>query len=197
MPLAAYPNLPVEAFAGKTILSTGNYYPFNNILFHYIPNLAHSTPRTALAIAGDNDEAKTRIAAIVDALGFDTIDAGTLAESWRFEPDSGAYTPIYAADLEGMKRDYLGEPRSACLRRTPRGATRRFTPPRRRRATVLTATYSTGQENTSGTPEERPDAGLSRGSGLVGGVAAVDDQFLTGDESGLVGREIQDAVSDV
>jgi 8-hydroxy-5-deazaflavin:NADPH oxidoreductase len=142
VPLAAYPDLPVEAFAGKTILSTGNYYPhregrieqldslenttaeyeqsllpntvivkaFNNILFHHIPNLAHSTPRTALAIAGDDAAAKARVSDVVNALGFDTVDAGTLAESWRFEPDSGAYTPIYAADLEGMKRDYLADP---------------------------------------------------------------------------------------
>lgn len=142
VPLSAYPKLPVEAFAGKTVLSTGNYYPhregrieeldslksttaeyeqsllpnsvivkaFNNILFHHIPNLAHSTPRTALAIAGDADEAKARVAAIVDALGFDPVDAGTLAESWRFEPESGAYTAVYAADLEGLKRDYLADP---------------------------------------------------------------------------------------
>ena len=142
VPLAAYPNLPVDAFAGKTILSTGNYYPhregrieeldslasttaeyersllpntvivkaFNNILSHHIPNLAHSTPRTALAIAGDDDKAKARVAAIVDALGFDPVDAGALAESWRFEPESGAYTQVYAADLEGIKRDYRADP---------------------------------------------------------------------------------------
>jgi predicted dinucleotide-binding enzyme len=142
VPLAAYTELPVEAFAGKTVLSTGNYYPhregrieqldslesttaeyeqallpntvivkaFNNILAHHIPNLAHSNPRTALAIAGDDAEAKTRVAAIIDALGFDPVDAGTIAESWRFEPESGAYTEVYAADLEAMKRDYLADP---------------------------------------------------------------------------------------
>lgn len=142
VPLAAYQNLPVDAFAGKTILSTGNYYPhrdgrvdtldslenttaeyeqsllpgtvivkaFNNILAHHIPNLADSSPRTALAIAGDDGDAIARVATIVNTLGFDTVDAGTLAESWSFEPESGAYTQIYAADLEGMKRDYLADP---------------------------------------------------------------------------------------
>lgn len=142
VPLAAYENLPVDAFAGKTVLSTGNYYPhrdgriekldsleittaeneqsllpgtvivkaFNNILAHHIPNLADSSPRTALAIAGDESDAKARVAALVNDLGFDTVDAGSLAESWRFEPESGAYTAIYAADLEGMTRDYLADP---------------------------------------------------------------------------------------
>lgn len=142
IPLAAYANLPIDAFAGKTILSTGNYYPardsrieqldslesataeyerellpdtlivkaFNNIVAHHIPNLAHSTPRTALPIAGDDSAAKARVAAIVDDLGFDTVDAGTLAESWRFEPESGAYTPIYAASADGFARDYLADP---------------------------------------------------------------------------------------
>ena len=34
--------------------------------------------------------------ALVDALGFDAIDAGTLAESWRQQPG----TPVYGADLD-------------------------------------------------------------------------------------------------
>lgn len=142
VPLSAYQTLPVDAFAGRAVLSTGNYYPhrdgriarldsldattaelerdllpgavvtkaFNNILAHHIPALAGSSPRTALAVFGDDTEAKGRVSAIVDDLGFDPVDAGTLAESWRAEPESGAYTAIYAADLEGLARDYLADP---------------------------------------------------------------------------------------
>jgi predicted dinucleotide-binding enzyme len=142
VPLGAYPTLPIDALAGKTILSTGNYYPgrdgrierldgldsttaeyeqsllpgsvivkaFNSILFHHIPNLANSHPRTALPVAGDDRDAKARVSRFVHALGFDAVDAGMLAESWRFEPESGAYTPIYAADLEGFARSYLDDP---------------------------------------------------------------------------------------
>ena len=42
-------------------------------------------------------------------LGFDTVDAGTLADSWRLEPESGAYTGIYAASAEGFVADYLAD----------------------------------------------------------------------------------------
>jgi predicted dinucleotide-binding enzyme len=38
---------------------------------------------------------------LVDAAGFDAIDAGTLAESWRQQPG----TPAYCTDLEA---DALG-----------------------------------------------------------------------------------------
>jgi len=33
---------------------------------------------------------------LIDELGFDGIDAGTLAESWRQQPG----TPVYGADLK-------------------------------------------------------------------------------------------------
>jgi len=141
IPLTAYTNLPKDLFVGRTILSTGNYYPyrdgrivqldtlesttaeyeqellpgtlivkaFNNIVAHHIPLLAESVPRTALLVAGDDKEAKARVSRIVNTLGFDTVDAGTLAESWRFEPESGAYTAIYAASADGFTSDYLAD----------------------------------------------------------------------------------------
>lgn len=85
---------------------------FNNILAHHIPALAGSSPRTALAVSGDDAEAKVAVSELVEHLGFQPVDAGTLAESWRTEPESGAYTQIYAADLEGLAKDYLADPGS-------------------------------------------------------------------------------------
>lgn len=142
VPLTAYPNLPEGLFEGKTVLSTGNYYPyrdgriaeldipemttaeyeqsllpgshlvkaFNNIVAHHIPLLAGSQPRTALPVAGDDDAAKREVTKIVLEFGFNTVDAGTLAQSWSFEPESGAYTSIYAASQEGFRQDYLADP---------------------------------------------------------------------------------------
>ncbi|RSM72157.1 NADP oxidoreductase [Actinoplanes sp. ATCC 53533] len=83
-------------FAGARLVKA-----FNNILAHHIPELARpagAADRTALAIAGDHPEAKVDAAALIDRLGFDTVDAGPLEQSWRFEPEAGAYTRLYLAD---------------------------------------------------------------------------------------------------
>lgn len=80
---------------------------FNNIVAHHLAGLAHSTPRTALPVAGDDDEARRASMEIVQTLGFDAVDAGSLTDSWRFEPESGAYTGIYFA---GGHEDYLADP---------------------------------------------------------------------------------------
>lgn len=74
---------------------------FNNITAAHIPALARhsgSGSRTALPVASDFPEAKNRAAAIIDQLGFDTVDAGALAESWTFEPETPAYGRVYFED---------------------------------------------------------------------------------------------------
>jgi 8-hydroxy-5-deazaflavin:NADPH oxidoreductase len=47
--------------------------------------------RRALAIAGDNTAAKAQIAELIDGFGFDVIDVGPLAESWRIQPVTPGY----------------------------------------------------------------------------------------------------------
>ncbi|GGC79893.1 NADP oxidoreductase [Tersicoccus solisilvae] len=67
--------------------------------------------RTAIAVAGD-DAADVAIAAsIVDALGFDPVLAGPLAEGVRMEPNA----PLFGADVDAVRvRRYLDEfPHSA------------------------------------------------------------------------------------
>lgn len=74
---------------------------FNNILAHHIPQLARpvgAPDRSALPIGSDVPDAKRAVAALIDRLGFDVVDAGSLADTWRFEPEAAAYTPIYLAD---------------------------------------------------------------------------------------------------
>jgi len=58
--------------------------------------------RIALPIAGDDSRAKAVMLRLLDDLGFDGVDAGTLDESWRQQPG----TPVYGADLdaEGVRR---------------------------------------------------------------------------------------------
>ena len=47
--------------------------------------------RRALAIAGDDPAARQRVAGLLDQLGFDVVDLGPLADSWRIEPGSPGY----------------------------------------------------------------------------------------------------------
>ncbi len=86
---------------------------FNSILAHHIPLLARpagAPDRSALPIAGDHPDAKDQAARLIDRLGFDTVDAGTLAESWRFEPESGAYIQLYLADPDVPPERILQDP---------------------------------------------------------------------------------------
>ena len=64
--------------------------------------VAPGTPgRIAIPIAGDDLAAKRVVAELVSATGFDTVDAGGLADSWRFQPGSPAYcTELTISELE-------------------------------------------------------------------------------------------------
>ncbi len=60
---------------------------------------AAGTPgRRALAVAGDDDAAKATVASFIDAIGFDVVDLGALAEGWRVQPNTPGYGPRLTAD---------------------------------------------------------------------------------------------------
>lgn len=62
---------------------------------------AGAVDRKALPLAGDDAEGKAIAAGLYEAFGFDTVDAGPLAEGWRFERDMPAYCArLGKADLE-------------------------------------------------------------------------------------------------
>ncbi|WP_233255488.1 NADPH-dependent F420 reductase [Naasia lichenicola] len=78
---------------------------FNNIGFADIPNDAKpvGTPgRRALPVASDDDEAKATVIALLDEFGYDAVDVGSLADSWRYQPDTPAYG--VPADADGMRK---------------------------------------------------------------------------------------------
>ncbi len=65
---------------------------------------AKGTPnRRALAIAGDDPAAKKTVTELLDAFGFDTVDAGPLKEGWRIQRDTPGYGPRRTA--EELRRD--------------------------------------------------------------------------------------------
>jgi hypothetical protein len=59
---------------------------FNNILEYTLKHKgkpAGEEGRIAISVAGDNEAHKKVAAQLVDQTGFDTVDGGSLAESWR------------------------------------------------------------------------------------------------------------------
>lgn len=59
--------------------------------------------RRALAIAGNDASANAVVARLIDEFGFDTVDLGTLAESWRIQRDTPGYGP--RRNAEELRRD--------------------------------------------------------------------------------------------
>lgn len=84
---------------------------FNNIYAQHLQENgrpAGAAGRIALPIAGDDPKAKATVMRLVDEIGFDTVDAGTIDESWRQQPGS----PVYAKDYDAKGvRKALGEAR--------------------------------------------------------------------------------------
>jgi predicted dinucleotide-binding enzyme len=88
---------------------------FNNIYADHIQSkgLPQGAPgRIALPVASDDAAAKQKVMALVEELGFDAVDDGSLHESWRQQPG----TPCYGADLPADKLralfDQLGSQRT-------------------------------------------------------------------------------------
>ena len=70
---------------------------------------AGSNNRRALAIAGDDKDAKATVTRLIDQFGFDTVDMGPLKEGWRIQRDTPGYGPRRNAeelrqDLAAAKR---------------------------------------------------------------------------------------------
>ncbi len=54
--------------------------------------------RRGLALFGDDDQARATVAGIIDQFGFDAVDGGPLAESWRIQAGAPGYGRHRTAD---------------------------------------------------------------------------------------------------
>lgn len=75
---------------------------FNNIYFESLLEKGRpkgTAGRVALPVAGDPPEARAKVLRLLDELGFDPVDAGSIEESWRQQPG----TPCYTQDLEAPR----------------------------------------------------------------------------------------------
>jgi 8-hydroxy-5-deazaflavin:NADPH oxidoreductase len=74
--------------------------------------------RRALVIAGDDAAAKARVRKLLDEFGYDTVDAGPLAEGWRIQRDTPGYGPRRTA--QELEKDLAAAKRYVEMRQAPR-----------------------------------------------------------------------------
>lgn len=67
--------------------------------------------RRALAIAGNDADAKRMVSQLIDRFGFDVVDIGPLSDSWRIQRDTPGYGPRRTA--EELRRDLASATRIA------------------------------------------------------------------------------------
>lgn len=83
----------------------------NNILFTHLRDLARpvgAADRSALPIAGDEAEPKAEVTRLLDTLGYDTVDVGPLADSWRMGPNTPTFVKPYLPPIPaGMSREEM------------------------------------------------------------------------------------------
>jgi predicted dinucleotide-binding enzyme len=94
----------IAATLGRPVIKV-----FNNIMEYTLKNkgkAAGEEGRIAISVAGDNEEHKKVAAELVDQTGFDTVDGGSLAQSWRQQPGTPAYcTELNTAELKQALAD--------------------------------------------------------------------------------------------
>jgi 8-hydroxy-5-deazaflavin:NADPH oxidoreductase len=79
---------------GHPVIKAFNNIVANSLATRGVP--AGTSGRVCLSVAGDDVRAKQVVVDLINALGFDGIDAGSLADSWRQHPG----TPAYCRDLD-------------------------------------------------------------------------------------------------
>jgi predicted dinucleotide-binding enzyme len=101
---------------------------FNNIFVRHLATLDRpkgDPDRSTLPIAGDDDAAKQTVIEFLDAIGYDALDVGPLAEGWRFQRDTSAYVTPYAVPGTTYP-DWPARPTTADMLRVALGAARRY-----------------------------------------------------------------------
>ncbi len=101
----------VEQKLGRSVIKAFNSIIAQHLLENGKP--AGASGRIALAVAGDDPHAKATVMDLIEGIGFDAVDAGTIEESWRQQPGSPGYLKDY--DVAGV-RQALAEARNE---RTP------------------------------------------------------------------------------
>ena len=100
--IAAIEDGQVESACVADQIGAPVYKVFNGICWKHL--LESGKPRgaqgrIALPVAGEDGAGRDLVHDIVDQLGFDPVNAGSIAESWRQQPG----TPVYGKDFDVEK----------------------------------------------------------------------------------------------
>src|SRR6267378_4154859 len=87
---------------------------FNSIMFHALSELGKpegAPDRLAIPVAGDDARGKQIVMSLVNDMGFDPVDGGSLQQSWRQQPSTPAYCCDYDAQQtrEGLRAAVKGK----------------------------------------------------------------------------------------
>lgn len=93
---------------GKSVVKA-----FNNLLAYsleYLGKTEKEKDRIAMAVAGDDENAKKIVVDLINDTGFDAVDAGKLDQSWKHQPGTPAYcTELNVTELRQALSDAIKE----------------------------------------------------------------------------------------
>jgi predicted dinucleotide-binding enzyme len=86
---------------------------FNTLMYYALANFGRpqgAPGRIAIPVSGDDTDGKWDVMSLVNDMGFEPVDGGLLAESWRQQPSTPAYCCDYDADtaLRGIRAAVKG-----------------------------------------------------------------------------------------
>lgn len=90
----------VQQQLGRPVIKAFNSIIAQHLLDKALPR--GNAGRVALAVAGDDAQGKALVMQLVDDIGFDPVDAGTIDTSWRQQPGTPGYLQDYGID--GVRR---------------------------------------------------------------------------------------------
>ena len=87
--------LIARSLAGARVVKSLNSVAYNEIEEHALER--GSQKRRAIAMAGDDTDAKVVVSYLIDAIGFDAVDVGELKNGVLFQPDTRLFNARFTA----------------------------------------------------------------------------------------------------
>ncbi|UGT42693.1 NAD(P)-binding domain-containing protein [Nocardia yamanashiensis] len=94
-----------SALLQRTLPGSRIVKAFNTITPHQLATLARpadAPDRSALPLAADDPAALFEATAFLDRIGYDAVEVGPLADSWRMEPGTPAYVEPYLGHIPAV-----------------------------------------------------------------------------------------------